>query len=325
MIVGPVALVRQWEREIQTKVKVSHKLSTLMVHGSNRKHDWSAIRNYDIVLTTYGTIGAEFRRLAKWEGEQVKRYGRDYDTAPMQKMFPLLGPKSVFHRVILDEAQCIKNKNTQAARACCQLSGTYRLCLTGTPMMNSVSELYSLIHFLRIRPYNEFSRFQTEFKCLTKGDSTDREAKRAMQKLQAVLKAILLRRTKQSKIDGEPIINLPPKTEEIQHVVFNEDEQAFYSALETKTQIQFNKYMKANTVGKNYSNILVLLLRLRQCCCHPHLITDYEEAPAGADISTEIMVELAKGLNPDVVRRLLAVEDSGFEVSGCKFRAINMH
>lgn len=148
---------------------------------------------------------------------------------------------------------------------------------------------------------------------MTKGDATQTKVKSAMQKLQAVIKAILLRRTKTSLIDGKPIINLPPKTEEIQHVVFSEEEHEFYKALETKTQIQFNKYMRANTVGKNYSNVLVLLLRLRQACCHPHLITDFEEAPvAGGDLSVEAMIELAKTLGPDVVGRLTIAE--GFEV-----------
>jgi SNF2 family DNA or RNA helicase len=148
---------------------------------------------------------------------------------------------------------------------------------------------------------------------LTKGDASQRTVQAAMRKLQAVIKAILLRRTKTSLIDGKPIINLPPKTEEIQHVVFSEEEQEFYNSLENKVQIQFNKYMRANTVGKNYSNVLVLLLRLRQACCHPHLITDFEEAPpAGADLSVEDMIELAKNLPPDVVTRLLAAE--GFDV-----------
>ena len=148
---------------------------------------------------------------------------------------------------------------------------------------------------------------------LTKGDASRRTVQDAMRKLQAVLKAILLRRTKTSLIDGKPIINLPPKREEIQHVVFSKDEQEFYDALESKTQIQFNKYLRANTVGKNYSNVLVLLLRLRQACCHPHLIMDFEEAPpAGVDLSAEAMIDLAKTLAPDVVGRLLAAE--GFDV-----------
>ena len=156
---------------------------------------------------------------------------------------------------------------------------------------------------------------------LTRGDRHKGDVQRAMKKLQTLLKAILLRRTKKSLIDGKPIISLPPKIEEIQHVVFSEDEQAFYDALLTKTQLQFNKYMRAGTVGKNYSNILVLLLRLRQCCCHPHLITDFEEAaPAGVDLSVESMMELAKSLSPDVVARLLAAD--GFEVSSTSSKCL---
>lgn len=85
-----------------------------------------------------------------------------------------------------------------------------------------------------------------------------------MQKLQALLKAILLRRTKKSKIDGKSILDLPERTTEQSHAVFSDDELEFYKALETQTQLTFNKYLKANTVGRNYSNILVLLLRLRQ-------------------------------------------------------------
>lgn len=147
---------------------------------------------------------------------------------------------------------------------------------------------------------------------LTKGDRTKRQVETAMKKLQALLKAILLRRVKTSLIDGKPIITLPPKTEEIQHVVFNKDELDFYKALETKTQIMFNKYVRAGTVGRNYSNILVLLLRLRQCCCHPHLIMDFEQAPTGGTAPNEAMIALAKTLAPEVVARLLEAE--GFEV-----------
>ncbi|RFU32429.1 hypothetical protein B7463_g3913, partial [Scytalidium lignicola] len=313
LIVGPVALVRQWEREIRAKIKVSHKLSTHMVHGQARKLSWDELRNFDIVLTTYGTLGAEYSRLKVYLEKQKERGNNQIDEAPMKKLFPLLGPKSLFYRVILDEAQYIKNKATKAALAACQLKSLTRFCLTGTPMMNNVGELYSLIHFLRIRPYNEWSKFSADFGRLTKGNSRDQEMKNAMLKLQAVLKAILLRRTKTSLIDGKPIIILPPKTEEITHVVFSDDEQAYYNALETKTQLQFNKYMKAGTVGKNYTNILVLLLRLRQCCCHPHLITDFDEAPPG--LAENDMIKLAESLSPEVVGRLLAAD--AFECPVC--------
>lgn len=318
LIVGPVALVRQWQKEIRTKIKSSHRLSALLLHGAPASaKQWDTIQTYDIVLTTYGTLGAEFKRLEKYMAEQKRTGITDLDSGAMKKLFPILGPKSIFYRIFLDEAQCIKNKNTIAARGACSVKATFRFCLTGTPMMNNVGELYSLIHFLRIKPYNEWNRFNNEFGMLTKGHATKRDVSHAMKRLQAVIRAILLRRTKTSKIDGKPIITLPPKTEEIQHVIFDEDELAFYKALETKTRIQFNKFVKAGTVGKNYSNVLVLLLRLRQCCCHPHLITDFEEAPpAGVDISAEMMLELARSLQPEVVARLIAA-NGAFECPVC--------
>jgi hypothetical protein len=62
-------------------------------------------------------------------------------------------------RIIIDEAQCIKNKATLNAQAACELQSLYRFCMTGTPMMNTIDDLYSLIHFLRIRPYNDQQQF----------------------------------------------------------------------------------------------------------------------------------------------------------------------
>jgi len=126
-----------------------------------------------------------------------------------------------------------------------------------------------------------------------------------MRKLQALLKAVLLRRTKKSTIDGHAILTLPERTTEIQHAVFSEDEQTFYQALETKTQLKFSRYLKQGTVGRNYSNVLVLLLRLRQACCHPHLIKDFGISAGGTgDVSVEDMIALAGSLSIDVVNRI---------------------
>ena len=167
--------------------------------------------------------------------------------------------------------------------------------------MNNVGELYSLIRFLRIKPYDSAEKFNHDFtNPLKKGDPTGK----AMQMLQALLKAILLRRTKKSTIDGKPILALPERTTEEQHGAFNTDEWELYRALETKTQLQFNKYLKAGTVGRNYSNVLVLLLRLRQACCHPHLIKDFGQAAGSSELSTEDMIKLAKDLVPDVIARI---------------------
>lgn len=170
-------------------------------------------------------------------------------------------------------------------------------------MMNSVNELFSLIHFLRIKPYCEGDKFRHDFTRPLKGASETAKRK-AMKQLQALLKAILLRRNKKSEIDGKPILDLPERTTNAVHATFSEDELAFYRALETRTQLQFNKFLKAGTVGRNYSNILVLLLRLRQACCHPHLIKDFGQTSGSSEVTPEDMVNLAKELAPDVVNRI---------------------
>lgn len=120
------------------------------------------------------------------------------------------------------------------------------------------------------------------------------------------MKAILLRRTKSSMIDGKPILTLPDKTVEMIHAVFSPDEQEFYQSLQDKSVLMFNKYLRANAVGRNYSNILVLLLRLRQACCHPHLIRDAEMT--NNEPVDEKMIKLAKELPPDTVSRIKDLE-----------------
>ena len=181
-------------------------------------------------------------------------------------------------------------------------------------MQNKVEELYSLIKFCRIKPYNDDAKFSSDFSRPLKASSQVAKD-RAMRQLQALLKAILLRRTKTSTIDGKPILTLPPKTTREARAVFSEDERDFYKALEGKAQLQFNKYMKAGTVGRNYSNVLVLLLRLRQACCHPHLIKDFA-IHTGATMEGVDLLENARTLSKDVVARIKAM-DGEFECPVC--------
>lgn len=124
----------------------------------------------------------------------------------------------------------------------------------------------------------------------------------------------MLRREKTSLINGKPILDLPPKIEEIVHVCFSADETSFYRDLETSSQNQVNKYMRAGTLRKNYSNVLVLLLRLRQACCHPNLNFDVEYA-VDSGLSADQMLELAKMFAQDVIDRLKEAE--AFECPIC--------
>ena len=78
-----------------------------MVHGPGKKLTWDELRTFDIVLTTYGTLAAENKRLVKYV--EANRAADHMDEAPMRKLFPLLGPRSLWYRVILDEAQYISS------------------------------------------------------------------------------------------------------------------------------------------------------------------------------------------------------------------------
>jgi SNF2 family DNA or RNA helicase len=277
------------------------------------------IRTYDVVLTSYGKVGAELKRYETWITDHPgARPDRD---AGLAKSCPLVHPNSKFYRIILDEAQCIKNDKTLQAKGTCSLRGTHRWCLTGTPMMNGIHELFSLIKFLKIKPYHDQKEFNKAFSSLTPRTSQSRPAgghakQKAMGALRVLLKAIMLRRMKSSTLDGKPLVTLPPKTEEVAHVEFSEDERSFYTDLESKTRITFNKYLRAGTVGKNYSNILLLLLRLRQACCHPHLNLDVEYV-GNNQVTEQGMNALAKTLAPDVIARLKAQNEEGFKCPIC--------
>lgn len=123
-----------------------------------------------------------------------------------------------------------------------------------------------------------------------------------MQQLRILVKAVCFRRTKTSKIDGQPILQLPPKVIEKIHVVFDEKEQEIYDALSSKTQAHIERLLNAGILGKKYSHVLVLLLRLRQACCHPHLMQGFTtETPA---LEGRDMVANAKLLAPAVVERI---------------------
>lgn len=158
LIVGPLALIRQWKEEIYKKTRPSERLSVYVHHGKKTTTD--ELLRHDVVLTTYGTIAAEVKRLDKWYEENRSR-NIDASDSDLASKCPLLHPtKAKFHRVILDEAQCIKNERTVTAKACHKVKATYRWCLTGTPMMNSVRELYSLLKFLQIKPLHIWDEFR---------------------------------------------------------------------------------------------------------------------------------------------------------------------
>ncbi|KAK8162571.1 SNF2 family N-terminal domain-containing protein [Phyllosticta citrichinensis] len=297
LIIAPVALMYQWALEIKTKIKTGpHALKVMIYHGTGKnKKTFKQLSENDIVLTSFGTVASEWGKKSDVRKLEYDSDGRAQATYYSTALF---GHEAHWHRIILDEAQNIKNKETKTSKAVNELNATYRLCMTGTPMMNRVDELYPMLRFLKTPSYEEWSVFKNDVKTPLESDK-----ERGIQKLRTLLKATLLRRNKDSIVDGRPILELPPKTISFENVEFDEDQREFYNAIEHRTQLRFNKYLREGTVGTQYTQILVLLLRLRQACCHPNLIRDFAEK-IPTDLNNNDLSEFAEKLSPDVVRRI---------------------
>lgn len=175
-----------------------------------------------------------------------------------------------WHRVVLDEAQIIKNARTQGAQATWKLKARRRWCLSGTPIQNTIDDLYSLFRFLRYDPYDNINTFKSLISNpIASGDPL------AFKRLQAVLNGVLLRRTKDSKIDGIPIVELPEKKHKAIQVEFSPEERAFYDSMYNQAKSVLSQLRSSNGgAAPNYANMLWLLLRLRQACNHPALLKD---------------------------------------------------
>ncbi|KAI0426034.1 hypothetical protein F5Y09DRAFT_320066 [Xylaria sp. FL1042] len=300
LIVVPTSLLHQWKREIEDKVKPGHKLKTIIFYsGKKRSLTVAKLLSYDIVLTTYGTLAYEWKQI--------------YENRKTQAAV-LLASHAIFHRIILDEAHNIKNRNSLASQAVDRLHSTYRLCMTGTPLMNRLDELYPLIRFLRIEPYRQWENFRRNLTSI-KGSET-----RALKQLHVLLGRILLRRTEKTIVDGQPILTLPELTVHTVEGVFDKDQLEYYQALEQHSQLRMNRYLKEGTVTRNYWYILLLILRLRQCCCHPHLIKDHT-IPEGVSMTSQEMTNLAYKLTRRAVDRVK--HQKAFECPMCQERTEN--
>ncbi|WBW71989.1 DNA translocase/ SUMO-targeted ubiquitin ligase E3 [Schizosaccharomyces osmophilus] len=299
LIVAPVALIQQWRREIIAKIKPSMRPSIYVHHGQLKKHrSAEELTNYDVVLTTYNVIAYEYRHRMAYEQSLA-------EGAPIEKFEHLPFFEANWYRVVLDEAQTIKNRNTLSARGCCLLQSTLRWCLSGTPMQNGIEEFYSLVKFLRIQPYCDWSHFSRDFAGRLNQES---DSSRAMKRFRGLIKAVLLRRTKTTKIDGKPILTLPPKTVRKEESALSKPEMEFYNALQAGAQIQMRKYMQEGTVTTHYGSILVLLLRLRQACCHPWLLVARQTTDDDNDSFQKEARSLYNKLSGEALNRLKTTE-----------------
>ena len=262
LVVAPLALIKQWESEINTKVAKTHALKVLVHHGPNRTKSADKLKQYDVVITTYQVLASEHAQCG--DGPDGLKKG----------CFAVH-----WYRMMLDEAHTIKNRNAKMTKACYEVRSHYRWCLTGTPMQNNLDELQSLIKFLRIQPYCEMSSWKDSIT----GPMKNGRGNLAMRRLQIFLKAFMKRRTKDVlKKDGaltfggkakdgaeKPAFQIVARNVETVIGEFTAKERAFYDRLSTRAQDRLEELMGGEK--QDYIGALVLLLRLRQACNHPNL------------------------------------------------------
>ena len=293
LVVAPLALIKQWEAEIKSRVLDSHKLRVCVHHGPQRTKRFEDLKKYDVVITTYQILVSEHGSSSERDdGPQAGCYGIHW------------------YRVILDEAHTIKNRNAKATQACYALRAEYRWCLTGTPMQNSLDELQSLIKFLRIKPYNDLSVWKDQ---ITRPMSQGRGGV-AMKRLQFYLKAFMKRRTKDvlkqegalnpggkpSKDGSSNGFKITARRVESVLADFSPQERRFYDRLEQRTDKSLEQMMGGDKM--NYASALVLLLRLRQACNHPQLV-------GGSMAKDKDALTTGQGLGSQTPRKSKVAED----------------
>lgn len=152
LVVAPMSLLAQWQSEAENASKEG-TLKSMVYYGSDKVADLrtlcceaNAATAPDVIVTSYGIVLSEFTQIAAKDGRMDGHHG----------LFSLN-----FFRIILDEAHSIKNRQSKTAKACYELSAEHRWVLTGTPIVNKLEDLFSLVRFLKVEPWNNFSFWRT--------------------------------------------------------------------------------------------------------------------------------------------------------------------
>ncbi|MBS7006796.1 SNF2 helicase associated domain-containing protein [Anaerostipes sp.] len=252
LIVAPASLVFNWHSEIR---RFAPDLPVQMVVGKAHERK-DAIENAEdnmILITSY---------------DLLKR-----DTALYQKM--------IFSNQVIDEAQYIKNHNTQAARAVKTVNAGFKLALTGTPVENRLSELWSIFDYLMPGFLYSYQKFREELEQPIVQDNSENELKR----LQKMIRPFVLRRLKKDVLK-----DLPDKLEKNYFAKMEGEQQKLYDAHVKRMQIMLDQQSE-DEFKSSKIQILSELTRLRQICCSPELIF---ENYSGRSAKTELCIDLIK-------------------------------
>jgi SNF2 family DNA or RNA helicase len=259
LVVCPTSLVFNWVSEAK---RFTPTLKVLALQGPDRHTKFGQIREHDIVITSYALIRRdidEYRELA-------------------------------FDTVVLDEAQHIKNRQTQNAQAVKAVKAPHRLVLTGTPLENSVLDLWSIFDFLMqgyLGTAQDFrERYELPIAREKDANSQSRLARR--------LRPFLLRRMK-----SEVAADLPAKLEQVSFCELTSDQRDVYRQIIEASRKEILEATGPDGLAKSRMLVLTTLLRLRQVCCDLRLLklegVDPESASGKLDMFGELLEEVIDG------------------------------
>ena len=240
LVVCPTSLTLNWESEI---AKFAPDLKTLVLMGSvdERKALMDEAMNYDVVITSY---------------ELLKRDIENYDELE-------------FRFCIADEAQYIKNANTLNAKALKMIKSEVQFALTGTPIENSLAELWSIFDFIMPGYLFTYTHFKRDFETpIVKSQDEVTTAR-----LKKMIAPFIMRRLKKDVLK-----ELPDKTETVIYNTMEDMQRKLYTAHLAEAKQEIEQELKTRGAGRSHIKMLALLTRLRQLCCHPALyLQDYNE------------------------------------------------
>ncbi len=245
MVVCPSSLCLNWQSEIK---KFTKGVTSLVIHGTQeeRQRKIESIPNYNIVITSY--------ELLRRDIEEYKKH--DYS----------------FKYIVADEAQYIKNNNTQNAKTIKYINAETRFALTGTPIENSLAELWSIFDF--IMPGYLFG--YRKYKELYETPIIKENDEQAMQRLKKLIEPFVLRRIKKEVLE-----ELPDKIVTVLTSQMCEEQRDIYMSYLANAKTSALHEIKENGIEKSQIKILALLTRLRQICCHPSLFIENYNGESG--------------------------------------------
>jgi hypothetical protein len=243
LVVAPRSLVFNWIDEAQ---RFTPEIRALNYTGLLRGEEFARLGEYDLIVTTYGTLRRDIVKLRE----------------------------VAFDYAILDEAQAIKNSGSQSAKACRLLDARHRLAMTGTPVENHLGDLWSQFEFL-----NPGMLGRSQSSSLYSGKSAKDPA--TLELLRRALRPFLLRRTKEAVLT-----ELPQKTEQTLFCELDKKQRKLYDDLRDHYRALLTSKIKDVGLAKSKIHVLEALLRLRQAACHPGLIDKAKAKLPSAKVET---------------------------------------